>query len=141
MNKDETEKVAFEDYVDESIREKMTLNFDNTMALTQRLKKEPKSPPLQSFEITDSWGMKKRGLERKILEFATILRERHGYTIDDERLAETIWSLEKAGFLGEKLTAYYFTTIQPIIISSRISYYSNNNDYYLIVAPKLLDEV
>lgn len=121
---EKTREITYEDFID---RKKVILNFDHTIALAQRLKKEPTSPPLQKFELTDSWDAKKHTLERKVLEFATILQVRHKYTVDDEKLSNTIWHLRKAGFLSGKLTVYYFTTIQPVIISS--------DGGYLVIAP------
>ena len=37
--------------------------------------------------------LKKRELERQTHELAILMRERYGYTIDDEKLSNAIWHL------------------------------------------------
>jgi len=105
------------------------INGSQTVALVRKLQRDPNG--LNSLELLDGYNEKKRDLEKKAHELAIILRERHGYTVDDELLASTIWHLRQAGFMDNgTITAYYFNSENPVIVGC--------DGCYAVVAPKLL---
>lgn len=106
------------------------INSDRTTALIKELEREPDELP--SFELLSHYGEKKRDLERKAHELAIVLRERRGYTVNDELLTKTVWHLREAGFMDGDITAYYFENAQPVIVGG--------NGCYLLVAPKILSD-
>lgn len=68
---------------------------------------------LEEFPLDSS---KKNQLERGLVEFATILRERHGYTVNVDVALGLLWNLKKAEFLsGDEITAKYCTDAKPVI--------------------------
>lgn len=126
------QELKFQDFVDVSaINElKVIINNDRTVALYKRLKRDPEGS-LERFELGESWqSKKKKDLERQALSLAVMLTERHGYSVNDTLLANTIWNLKQAGFMGAgNVTAYYFKKALPIIVQG--------DGCYLIIAPRI----
>jgi len=123
----------FQDFVDVSAinEQKVIINNDRTVALYKRLKRDPEGS-LERFELGESWQgtLKKKVLERQALSFAVMLTERHAYSVDNALLANTIWYLRQAGFMGAgNLTAYYFKKAAPIIVQG--------DGCYLVFAPRI----
>lgn len=121
----------FEDFVDvkKIAAHEEILNSDHTVALVKGLKRDPEGE-LERFELLHWYGAKKKEMERQALALAVMLKERHGYSLNDELLTETIWHLKQAGFMGASdLTAYYFKKALPIIIQG--------DGCYLLFAPKI----
>lgn len=119
------EPVRFTDFIDP---EKMLLTPDHVMGIGV-----PERNPegiLEKFEIYTGG---KKEIERGCHELAIMLRERHGYTVDDERMTNAIWYLRKAGFLGGgDLTVYYFPYANPVIIV-------DDGTIALVLAPRIED--
>lgn len=122
----------FEDFVDvpKIAAHQDILNNDATVALVKELKRDPDGE-LEKFELLHRDGAKTRKvMERQALELAVLLKERHGYSLNDELLTNTIWHLKQAGFMGEgDLTAYYFKKPNPIIV--------RGDGCYLLFAPRV----
>lgn len=121
----------FEDFVDvKAISERrIMLNTDATVALIKKLKRDPDGE-LERFELLNWYGSKKKDLERQALALSVMLSERHGYSLNDTLLTDTIWHLKQAGFMGTTdLTAYYFKKALPIIV--------RGDGCYILIAPKI----
>jgi len=122
----------FEDFVEPDI----PMNSSHTVGLTNRLKRDPRSSGLGCFELINSHGKGNREeLLKKATELAILLRMKHGYTFDVDMLVDTLLHLRKAGFMDGLITAFYFTTPQPLILESADVYGEPLN--YLLVAPRI----
>jgi len=104
------------DAIDELIRSatQSPMNSSRTVAIMHEddLDGVDQDPNLGRLEIRTK---KKNELERKLVELATILRERHGYTLNVDISLDTLWHLKKANFLGDGLTAYWSTDPKPVV--------------------------
>jgi len=57
---------------------------------------------------------KKKELDRDIVELKTILKERHGYSLDVDLGVNTLWNMKKAEFLDGSVTAYFSEDSKPV---------------------------
>lgn len=89
--------------------DKIPLNPSHTVGLIPEAKVSLKD--LNDFPLDVD---KKKQLDRDIVELKTILKERHGYSLDVDLGVNTLWNMKKAEFLDGSVTAYFSEDSKPV---------------------------